>query len=251
MIFTEIDFIVALCLLLGAILYSSVGHAGASAYIAIMALFSLPMTVIKPTALVLNILVASFATFRYVKKGFFDLELLLPLVIGALPAAFLGGYIQAPNQFYKLLVGFILMYSAYRMVRVQNQAEFENTHQPPFWLAVCVGAGIGFLAGLTGTGGGIFLSPVILFFGWSQTRNSLGTASIFILINSISGLLGNLSSIHHLPQALPLYLLAVFIGAVIGTAIGTRHASVPTIRKLLGIVLLIAGAKLIWTAFSA
>lgn len=242
---------IALCLLLGAILYTSVGHAGASAYIAIMALFSLPAAVIKPTALVLNILVASFATFRYVKKGFFDLKLLLPLVIGALPAAFLGGYIQAPNQFYKLLVGIILIYSAYRMVRVTHQVESEITHQPSFLLALCVGAGIGFLAGLTGTGGGIFLSPVILFFGWSQTRNSLGTASVFILMNSISGLLGNLSSIHSLPQALPLYLVAVFLGAVVGTAIGTQHASVPTIRKLLGIVLLIAGTKLIWAAFSA
>ena len=249
MIFSEIDFLIALCLLLGAVLYTSVGHAGASAYIAIMALFSLPAAVIKPTALVLNILVASFTTFRYVRKGFFDFSLLLPLAIGALPAAFLGGYIQAPTQLYKALVGLILLYSAYRMIRAQNKGEHEAAHQPVFLQAVAVGAGIGFLAGLTGTGGGIFLSPVILFFAWSTTRNSLGTASAFILINSVSGLLGNLSSIKSLPDVLPLFLAAVFIGALIGTAIGSKYASVPMIRKLLGLVLLIAGLKLVWTAF--
>jgi len=245
----DADFLIAFCLMLGSILYTSVGHAGASAYIAIMALFSLPAAVIKPTALVLNIFVSGFTTFRYARQSFYDFKLLIPLSIGAIPAAFIGGHLQPSSQIYKALVGLILVYSAYKLFFVRSTISNEPVRNPSYIAVTLVGSAIGFLAGLTGTGGGIFLSPVILFFAWSSTKNSLGTASAFILVNSVAGLLGNLSSVQKLPTELPLYLFAVLAGAVIGTKIGSNYASIPGIRKLLALVLLIAGGKLIFTAF--
>lgn len=245
--YETIDIVISLCILLGAVLYTSVGHAGASIYIAIMTLFGLSSPVIKPTALVLNIFIATFTSWRFVKRGFFDFKVLLPIAIGAIPFAFLGGYINAPNHVYKLVVGVILLISAIGLVAKKQDQIDLNIKQPKFLVAVLTGAVIGFLAGLTGTGGGIFLSPLILFLGWSDTKKTSGIAAVFILCNSLSGLAGNYASVQNLPSQLPLYVGMAMVGAVIGTTLGTRFYSVIAIRRGLALVLVIAGLKLILT----
>ncbi len=245
--FQTIDLVISLCLLLGAILYTSVGHAGASVYIAILTLFGISTPVIKPTALVLNVCIATYTSWRFIKKGYFDLKVLMPIAIGAIPFAFLGGYINAPSHVYKAIVGIILIFSAISLLSKRSERIDLNVHQPKFLLAMASGAAIGFLAGLTGTGGGIFLSPLILFLGWSSTRKTSGIAAVFILLNSMFGLAGNYASVQNLPPQLPLFVAATMIGAVIGTTLGIKFYSASAIKKALSIVLLIAGLKLLLT----
>lgn len=244
--FETIDFVISLCLLLGAVLYTSVGHAGASIYIAILTLFGLSSPVIKPTALVLNICIATFTSWRFIKKDYFDAKVLMPIAIGAIPFAFLGGYINAPNHLYKAVVGVILIISSIGLLTDRSNRIASNVHQPNFLLAMASGALIGFLAGLTGTGGGIFLSPLILFLGWSSAKKTSGIAAVFILLNSLFGLAGNYASVQNLPPQLPLFVIAAMTGAVIGTNLGVKF-SVNAIKKALALVLLIAGLKLLLT----
>jgi uncharacterized membrane protein YfcA len=229
---------------LGAALYTSVGHAGASAYIALMALFGTAPAVMRPTALALNILVASFTSFRYLKAGLFRWRTLWPFLLGAMPFAFVGGAIQLPGAYYRPIVGVVLLVGAARLLWPTELGSNKESHDPPIWAGALGGALIGLLSGLTGTGGGIFLSPLLLFLGWSATKPASGIAAVFILCNSIAGLAGNLAIVKALPSSLPLYAAAVLMGAIIGTTFGIRFAS-PTILKALGLVLVIAGLKLI------
>lgn len=244
MSFEWIDLIISICLMLGAILYTSVGHGGASIYIAIMAIFSVKTSVIKPTALVLNIFISSFTSWRFIKNGFFDLKILMPIAIGAIPMAFLGGYINTPSHVYKAIVGIILLFSAVSLVWNKSAVDTDTRSPKTIWAVLC-GCLIGFLAGLTGTGGGIFLSPLLLLMKWSEPKRTSGIAAIFILINSISGLLGNYSSVQNLPSQLPLYLTATIIGATVGTTLGIKYYSAKGIKRALALVLTVAGFKLI------
>ena len=236
----------ATCLFLGAALYSSVGHAGASAYIAAMALFSVPAAVMRPTALVLNILVASIGSWRYVRAGQFRWRPLWPTLIGAIPMALAGGAVQLPSQYYRPLVGLVLLFSAARLLWPRQIAASSEVRDPPIAVGIAVGGAIGLLAGLTGTGGGIFLSPLLIFLGWSSVRDAIGIAAVFILCNSIAGLLGNVASVRAIPAELPLYAGAVLLGALVGTTAGMK-LPVGLILKALGVVLLIAGGKLVVT----
>ena len=238
------EILVALLLFGGAVLYTSVGHAGASAYIAIMSLTGMTSATIKPTALVLNILVATYSGRRYFQSGLFDKTIFVPLVIGAVPAAFLGGYLTLPEDTYKSVVGGVLVLTGVRFLATRQTQTEASIRRPPIVLAVFVGATIGFLAGLTGTGGGIFLSPVLILFSWTSVKGASGTAALFILANSISGLFGNLNAIGQLPKTLPLFSVAVLLGAYIGTNFGIRYFSHVGVRRALGAVLIIAGGKL-------
>ncbi len=234
----------AICMFIGAALYSSVGHAGASAYIALMALFGLPAAVMRPTALVLNIIVASFASIRFTRAGMFRWRTLWPFLIGALPLAFIGGGIKLPGEYYRPIVGVVLLLSAARLLWPKELKAVSEWRDPPIPLAILCGAGIGLLSGLTGTGGGIFLSPLLLFLAWSLPKPASGVAAVFILANSISGLLGNLASVKSLPPNLPMYIVAVVLGAFVGTTLGIRLTT-PLILRALGVVLIVAGIKLI------
>jgi uncharacterized membrane protein YfcA len=240
----DVHLLLAACMFLGAALYSSVGHAGASAYIAFMGLFSVPPAVMRPTALTLNLLVASFASYRYVQAGYFRWRALWPFMLGALPFAFIGGGIQLPGAYYRTIVGIVLILSGVRMLWAMHIYAKHEVSDPPISLSVLLGAGIGFLSGLTGTGGGIFLSPLIIFLAWSDLRSASGIAAVFIFGNSLAGLLGNLTIVRSLPAELPIYIVAVMLGAIVGTTFGTRF-SVLYIRRALGLVLVIAGLKLI------
>lgn len=234
----------AACMFFGAALYSSVGHAGASAYIAAMALFSVPPAVMRPTALTLNVLVASLGSYRYAQAGYFRWRVVWPFLLGSVPFAFIGGGIHLPGEYYRALVGVVLILSGLRMFWAAHVYAKREVHDPPIWLSILIGIVIGFLSGLTGTGGGIFLSPVIIFLSWSDLRTTSGIAAVFILGNSVAGLLGNLVMVQSLPAELPLYIVAVMLGGLVGTAVGTKFPIV-YIRRALGVVLLIAGAKLI------
>lgn len=241
---SEASLFLAVCMFFGAALYSSVGHAGASAYIALMALFGLPAAVMRPTALALNILVASFASFRYWRAGLLRWRVAWPFMLGAIPFAFIGGGIHLPGEYYRPIVGVVLIIGGIRLLWGPQVHVGREPRDPPIWSAVLLGAGIGFLSGLTGTGGGIFLSPLIVFLGWSELRMASGVAAVFILGNSVAGLLGNIASVGSLPPELPVYAVAVMLGALVGTAVGTRSA-VTLIQRALGLVLVIAGLKLI------
>lgn len=232
-----------------AVLYSSVGHAGASAYLAAMGLLGVAPDVARPTALALNIVVASFVTFRFWRRGYISWRALLPFLIGSVPFAFLGGSLPISGALYKQLVGIVLIVAAIQLARTARRAaQVDTGHaapQVPTVPAVLIGAAIGFLSGLTGTGGGIFLSPVLLIAGWAETRAASGLAAAFILANSLSGLAGNLARLAALPPALPLWLGVVIVGAVIGSEIGSRQGRTLQLRTALSVVLVIAGLKLI------
>ncbi len=230
--------------MLGAILYTSVGHAGSSIYIAIMSLFNLPAPVIKPTALSLNILVSSFTSARYIRAKLIDFKMLVPLCIGAIPMAFLGGHLQLPINIFKTILGLILIFAGLGFFFKLGSRTNLQIVRPKVTLLFITGAIIGFISGLTGTGGGIFLSPLMLAFGWTAVRSASGTAAVFIFLNSVSGLLGNISSISKIPNTIPLFALAVLIGAIIGTQFGIKNFSNTGIKRALGAVLIIAGLKL-------
>jgi len=228
-----------------AFLYSSVGHAGASGYIAIMTLWGLAPTVIRPTALVLNILVAFIGAFQFWRAGHFAWRLFWPFALLSIPAAYLGGYLQPSASVLRILIGLVLLFSAGRLIfRRGDPPEVVSPSRPT---AIGVGAGIGFLSGLTGTGGGIFLTPLLLFFRWAHIRQAAAVSALFILVNSISGLTGYFTANQSVPWLGMVLAPAAVIGGVLGSHLGSRHFPVRTISILLATVLVIAGAKLIFT----
>ena len=243
----ELLFAIAALMGLAAILYSMVGHGGASAYIAIMALFALAPETMRPTALSLNLVAAGIATWRYASAGQINWRLLAMFVVAAAPAAFVAGSIPVSDSFYRPLVGILLWIAAIRLFWNPAAMAGRKPTPPRLAIALPVGAGLGVLAGLTGTGGGIFLSPLILLLGWEDTRRTSGVAAAFILINSAAGLAGNYSSIGHLPPELPVLAGAVAVGAIIGSWLGSRRLDKRRVLQGLGLVLLIAGAKLVVT----
>jgi uncharacterized membrane protein YfcA len=230
-----------------AILYSAVGHGGGSGYLAAMAICAVSPAIMKPTALTLNILVATIATIHYYRAGCFSWKLFIWFAVGAVPFAFLGGKMTLPDQIYKQIVGVILLYAAFRLIFKPKNAVVEEVIQTPS-IPIMIGIGIliGFLSGLTGVGGGIFLSPLILLMGWGATREISGVSAMFILVNSVAGLLGKLSSLNDLPAALPYWMIAAAIGGWIGSNYGAKQLNINILQKILGIVLVIAGVKMIW-----
>jgi uncharacterized membrane protein YfcA len=237
---------IALLMALAAALYSTVGHGGASAYLAIMALFAVAPEAMRPTALALNLIVAGFAGLRYWWAGQINLRLLAAFVATAAPAAFLGGALPMAPDFYRPLVGVLLWAAAARMFWQPARLAEREPSPPSLAIALPVGAGLGLLAGLTGTGGGIFLSPLIILFGWEDARRTAGVAAGFIFINSLAGLAGNFASVHSLPGDLPILIGSVAAGGLVGTWFGAGRLPKPRLLQGLGLVLVIAGAKLVF-----
>jgi uncharacterized membrane protein YfcA len=230
-----------------ALLYSSVGHAGASGYIAVLTLFSFGPSVIKPTVLLLNILVASIATYQFWRAGHFSWRLFWPFAALSVPCAFLGGYLLIPAHTFKLIVGIVLLISAVRLFWANKLADMGPANPAPVTISLPVGAAIGFLSGITSTGGGIFLTPLLLFFRWAKTKPAAATSALFVLVNSVSGLLGYFSNRQPLPPlAWPLAVAAI-LGGIIGSHVGSRHLPSRIIHICLACVLIIAGLKLVLT----
>lgn len=233
-------------LLLSALLYSSVGHGGASAYLAVMALMEVAPAEMRPAALALNVVVASIALIKFYRVGAFHWPLFFPLALAAVPMAFVGGWVGLPAQVYKPVMGLVLLYAAWGVFQRAHQVDVAVTHQMP-QKSVLIGVGglLGLLSGLTGVGGGVFLSPLLLLFQWAETRVISGVSAAFILVNSLSGLAGVLLKQPIISHQLSYWMLAVMFGGYIGAEFGSKHLAVPVIRKLLALVLLIAAVKML------
>jgi uncharacterized membrane protein YfcA len=228
-----------------AFLYSSVGHAGASGYIAVMTLWGLAPTVIRPTALVLNILVACIGSFQFWRAGHFSWRLFWPFALLSIPAAYFGGHLQPSASVWRILIGLVLLFSAVRLI--SRRSDPPNIAPPSRPVAIGVGAGLGFLSGLTGTGGGIFLTPLLLFCRWAHIRQAAAVSALFILVNSIAGLVGYFTAKHSIPSLGVFLAAAAVTGGVFGSHLGSRRFPARTISLLLATVLIIAGTKLILT----
>lgn len=231
-----------------AVMYSSVGHGGASGYLAVMAILGVMAEITRPTALVLNLFVASIATYQFWRAGYFSWAVFWPFAAASIPAAFIGGMISLPTNVYKIVLGVVLMMAALRLAwKLKAGIEAE---QPNILIALAIGAVIGLLSGLVGVGGGIFLTPILLLANWSETKTASGVSAAFILVNSASGLLGNAllgkgSSLSTLPTNVWFWIIAAVIGGVIGSTMGAKKLDSLTMRRVLAAVLLFAGVKLI------
>lgn len=227
-----------------AMLYASVGHGGASAYLAIMALFGLMPEVMRPTALTLNILVSLIAAIKFARAGFFSWSTFWPFAVTSVPFAFLGGSLLLPASIYRPVVGVVLLYAAFRMIYVKRNAASRPI---PFTipLAITAGSGIGFLSGLTGVGGGIFLSPLLLLMGWADAKRVASVSAVFVLVNSIAALAGHVANVTMLPRQTFIWAAAAGIGGWIGARYGAERFSSTVIQRLLAIVLTVAGLKML------
>ena len=228
--------------------YASVGHGGASAYIAAMALAGIAPAEMRPIALLLNVLVSSIATFKFFRAGHFRWRLFWPFAAVSIPMAYVGGAITLPGQAYKILVGVVLLYAAVQLWRSgKSGEEMREVREPPLGWAMLIGAAMGLLAGLTGVGGGIFLSPLLLMLGWAGTKQTSAVAAPFILVNSIAGLAAVvLAKNAPLPSYVWILAPAVIIGGWLGAEYGSRRFANPVVRRVLAVVLALAGAKMIW-----
>ena len=244
------EWIVALLaagLLVAAFGYASVGHGGASAYIAAIALAGIAPAEMRPIALVLNVLVSSLGTWKFYRAGHFRWRLFWPFAVVSIPMAYLGGAITLPGQAYKILVGIVLLYAAVQLWRSgKSGAEMREVREPPLVWAMAIGAAMGLLAGLTGVGGGIFLSPLLLMLGWAGTKQTSAVAAPFILLNSLAGLAAVfVAKSAALPSYVWILAPAVLIGGWLGAEYGSRRFANPLVRRVLAIVLALAGGKMI------
>jgi uncharacterized membrane protein YfcA len=231
-----------------AFLYASVGHAGASGYIAVLALAGMAPGQIKPLALILNTAVASVGCWNFLRAGLLPWRSIGPLYVLAVPGAFLGGWLNLPSLWFQRLVGLVLLFSAWRLGNQRHDP--PCLRQPSRALLAVAGGGLGLLAGLTGTGGGVFLTPLLLFCRWCSTRQAAAVSVLFILCNSLAGLAGLLLArpaavTDVLQPSLLLWLPGVLLAGGIGSRLGSRHWPVSWIRRCLAMVLVLAALKLL------
>lgn len=237
---SEIIFILAIGLI--AMLYSSVGHGGASGYLGLMALFGIDVVLMKPSALILNLFVSSIAFISYYRAGYFRMKLLLPFVVTSIPAAFLGATLEIPPELYKKILGGFLLIAALRiLIRPEEDAERKKLSIP---IALASGALIGFFAGMIGIGGGIILSPLLLLTRWGGMKETAAASAAFIFLNSLAGLSGHVFSGMEVSPRIAIWIVAVVIGGLIGSWTGGFKLSATHLKYLITAVLLVASIKL-------
>ena len=238
--------ILLILLLIVAFLYASVGHGGASGYLALMSLFAFPIAFMKPTALVLNILVSGISFYFYYREKKFDWKLFYPFAITSIPFSFLGGIITIETHIYKIILATVLLFAVARLIGLfgKQKGNIKPINIP---IALLIGALIGFLSGLIGIGGGIILSPVILLLGWADIKKSAAVSALFIFVNSISGLFGFLSKGGIVPISSVSLIAVVLIGGILGGYFGSKKMNNTVLRNVLALVLLIAIFKLYTT----
>jgi hypothetical protein len=227
-----------------AFLYASVGHGGASGYLALMALFSVAPEAMKPTALILNLFVAGIAFYHYYKAGHFNKKLFLSFAITSIPFAFLGGLIEVDASLYKKILGVLLVFAILKMLNVFGK-ESDGIRQVRLWQGLIVGGIIGFISGLIGIGGGIILTPLILLLHWGKMKEAAAVSALFIWVNSASGLIGQLASGVVLTVEILVLVAIAFIGGFFGSYYGSKKLNNSILRYILAFVLIIASVKLI------
>lgn len=240
-------YILLFLLAIVAFLYSSVGHGGASGYLAIMALMGVAPTMMKPSALVMNLAVSAFSFMGFYWAGHFKLNLFLPFAIASIPMAFLGGTMTLADSIYKKILAVCILISIARMLYQFKQT--DQTNRPiPIWAGLLSGGVIGLLSGMIGIGGGIILSPLMLLMRWSNLKETAAVSALFIFVNSLSGLYGQMQTGGiHLTDNLQYAVLATIIGGLFGSYYGSQKFNIPTLRYLLTLGLTIASLKLIFT----
>lgn len=239
-------YILLLLLAIIAFLYSSVGHGGASGYLAVMALMGIAPSLMKPSALVMNLAVSAFSFIGFYKAGHFKAKLFLPFAFASIPMAFLGGTMTLPDAIYKKILAVCILISVLRMLYQLNQTD-QQTKPVPLWAALLSGGFIGLLSGMIGIGGGIILSPLLLLMRWASLKETAAVSALFIFVNSLSGLYGQLQKGNiQLPDNLQYAVLATIIGGLLGSYYGSQKFNVPRLRYLLTVGLVIACLKLIF-----
>lgn len=248
--------LLALAFLIVAILYSMVGHGGGSGYLAVMAIFGILPADLRPIALALNVLVSSIGLIRFAKVRAFEMKIFLPFVVTSVPCAFIGGFIELDPTIYKIALGIILLFSAYRLF-MHLPTKGEKTNSLPLLAALVCGSVIGLLSGVIGVGGGIFLSPVLLLMGWATARQTAGISAGFILVNSLAGLAGLFAASMKDGGSLPfsnisiaVFAVAVVVGGLVGSSIGSKRLGHISLRRVLAVVLVIAAAKMFFPSTS-
>ena len=237
------EVLIIAAVLVVAILYSSVGHGGGSGYLAVMAFFSVAPGITKPTALALNIFVALIATIQFSRRGHFKWKLFIPFAVTSIPMAYLGGRIDLPIFYYKLILGCALFAAAARLAwKFSSNPERRELN---YLNAGLIGAVIGITSGLIGIGGGIFLTPILLLTRWSGAKTAAGVSALFILVNSAAALAGNYENAMQLPPRVGVWIFVAVVGGIIGSTLGSRYFDSISMRRLLAVVLLIAGLKLL------
>ena len=239
----ELNIVFLIALFLVAFLYSSVGHGGASGYLALMALFSIPVIYMKASALTLNLFVSAISFIAYQRAGFFKPKVLIPLVLGSVPMAFLGARTNVDPSIYKSILAFLLLFAVARMI---YQPKPKDIPIIPFnyIISIIIGALLGFFSGMIGIGGGIILSPILLLLGWTNVKETAAISAIFIFLNSASGLTGLITTGIHLSPMMAYWVVIAFVGGLIGAWIGSKKLSLIGLNYLLAIVLLMASVKL-------
>jgi len=234
-------------LFLVAFLYSSVGHGGASGYLALMALFSITPDVMKPTALLLNLFVSLTSFIQFYRGKHFNWKIFLPFALTSVPMAFVGGMISVDDYVYKKILGLLLIIPIVRFLFFGN-IKVEEIKKPNFLLSLIIGAAIGFLSGLIGIGGGIILSPVLLLLKWTDMKQTAAISAIFIFVNSLSGLAGQLQKGINFSTDMYAYVAVAFVGGLCGAYFGSLKLNQNFLKYLLAIVLIIASYKLLFTS---
>ena len=240
-------FLMILSIAAVAFLYSSVGHGGASGYLAVLSLFYVAPVKMGTSALILNCLVSGVAFAAFFRAGHFSFRLTWPFIVASIPAALIGGALPVSIPFYRILLSVALAFAAFRLfLQVPMERRFVTHHAIPLSVALPAGCGIGLLSGIVGVGGGIFLSPLLLLKGWGDPKAVSASSALFILANSIAGLLGRFfSGTFGVGGSLP-FVIAAFLGGVMGAHLGANHFSGLALRRLSAVVLVIAALKLVF-----
>lgn len=230
-----------------AFLYASIGHGGASGYLAVMALFGIAPQHMKSAVLLLNLLVSLMSFLQYWHKGHFKARLFWPFAMASIPAAFVGALLPIWNNLYKQLLGACLLLSVFRLVMHPSQEDSE-VHPPRWSIALLTGALIGLLSGILGIGGGILLSPLLLLFHWANMKQTAAVSALFIFVNSLAGIIGmTIQGTQINPQVI-YWLIIAFAGGLSGAYLGSKKFNFTVLKYILAIVLLLASVKLLFVA---
>ncbi len=227
------------------LLYATVGQAGGTAFVAVIAFAGLPASEMRPTALVLNIAAASYATWRLHRKDMIDWPFFTRIAVASLPAAFVGGMVVLESKPYFVLTGSLLIIAAVLMVLRRNAGNGVD-HKPSPWHLSVAGAGAGFLSGVSGVGGGVFLAPLLIVLGWASPQRAAYLSAPFILFNSLLGFGGVWIAGQVPAPATIVYGVGALAGSIVGTAIGLRWMSDRATRYVLAAILLFAGLRLLF-----